>query len=163
MRAYRPSIDRFVINVRHAGHGALVKLAGAVGVIEPLKGHDDLVVLRLPDGGDEPREAWSRVVHAVGGSLSVEPVMMDETGSPHYPTGRIAVRFKAPPGEGELTTFAERHALRVLSRNKYVPSQVVFEPQDPAACYLPDLVEAVDAEGGVEAAWPETLSEYRRV
>jgi hypothetical protein len=102
-------------------------------------------------------------VDAVGGSLAVEPVMVDEAGSLHYPTGRIAVRFKAPPGERELTRFAERYALHVLARNKYVPSQVVFEPQDPTARYLPDLVDAVDAEGGVEAAWPETLSEYRRV
>ena len=51
MRAYRPSIDWFVIKVRQADHSTVAKLAGALGVIEPLKGHDDLVVLRLPDGG----------------------------------------------------------------------------------------------------------------
>ena len=92
---------------------------------------------------------------------SVQPVLIDEAGEPHYPTGEISVRFKAAPDDEGLRRFAADHGLRLLRRNQFVREQVVFKPLDSSS-YLPDLVQAIEREGVAKAVWANTLSHYQR-
>ena len=90
----------------------------------------------------------------------VDPVLLDEYGEAHYPTGEVTVRFKQPPTHEFLDRFAGVHGLEVRSRNQYVPAQVAFTIT--AHRCLPELLEALAPDDNVAAVWANTKSRYRR-
>lgn len=66
------------------------------------------------------------------------------------------------PGDEELRRFAAGHGLRLLRRNELVRQQAVFRPLGAYASTLPELVQALERESGIRAAWLNTLSQYHR-
>jgi hypothetical protein len=133
-----------------------------MGSVEDLEAHGGMMVLNLREGPEDPRDAWRRVCEALGSEIRIEPALMDANGEAHYPTGRIAVRFRETPSDTEIERFATEHGLQVHARNRYVPVQVEFEPLEPGRQYLPDVLEEIEVSRGVHAAWAQTLSRYRR-
>ena len=132
----------------------------------------DRVVVPAKDGGLEvrsvkaargdPREAWQRVLDDDEDAAWAAPVRVDEEGRDMLPTGELTARFAKAPSDDDLDEFARRNGLAVRSRNEFVPSQVVFVPEDPRGTYLPEACERLVAEPEVVSAWPNTRSRYER-
>lgn len=157
-----PSRDTFVIHpTSESGIAEIKKRLHQLGSTEIIEGPDAGVILRLEQPGEEPRFTWQAIRDAVGENIGVHPVLLDSGGDPHYPTGRINVRFSRAPDEAEVEHFARTHNLTGASKNKYIPSQFVFEPREKR--YLPDVLKQIRSEESVTAAWADTLSQYRRV
>jgi hypothetical protein len=154
-----PSNHLFVVRLRPEDRSASKRLE-TLGRVQPLEGTDALL-LSLPADSKEPR-SWRQAQEAVGTAGTVQPVLLDEEGEPHYPTGEISVRFKNALEDDELRRFAARHELRLLRRNEFVPQQAVFQPLDGSGSYLPEIVEKLEGEDAIRAAWANTLSRYQR-
>ena len=153
-----PSSHLFVVHAQD--RNAAAQRLSVLGQVQPLAGAGALL-LTLPAVGDA-RSVWSRAREAIGPAGTVQPVLLDEDGGPHYPTGEVSVRFLEAPDEEELRRFAARHGLRLVRRNEFVPQQAVFQPLDSSGSYLPELVEKLEGEEGTRAAWANTLSQYQR-
>jgi hypothetical protein len=161
MSERQPSQDLFVVrpddrNDRRAIEDRVREIAS----VESLPGHEDLLLLRIRDLGSKPKDTWTRLHDALG-DLHVAPAILDERGAVSYPTGRVAVRFKHAPKSNDLERFADKRNLKLVTVNKYVAEQAVFEPQGSGA-YLPDVVKSVEADADVDTAWAESLSGYKR-
>jgi hypothetical protein len=164
MEREEPSRDTFVIHAAsRSGIADLKKRLYQLGSLEIMDGPKAGVVLHLQQPEEEPRFAWQAVRDAVGENIGVHPVLLDSEGDPHYPTGRITVRFSRTPDEGEVEDFARAHDLETRSKNKYIPSQFVFEPRESSHRYLPDVLDQIRSAESVKAAWADTLSQYKRV
>lgn len=159
-----PSHDTFVVHATdQSSMDDLKKRLNQLGSIEVMNGLEKGVILRLPDADQKPRYNWQAIRNLVGEDVGVHPVLLDPGGGPHYPTGRITVRFQHTPNEAEVEQFARAHNLETKSKNKFIPSQFIFEPNESANRYLPDVLDQVRAEESVKAAWANTLSQYERV
>lgn len=156
-----PSEDCFVINVDPAAARAVCEELAGLGAVEALEG-SDLVLLELGRPAADLRAAWQRIVEGSRAAEWVAPLLLDESGEPHYPTGEVSVRFPEPRSDDELARFGATHGLRLRHRNEFVPEQAVFEPVDPRRTFLPDLVRSLGDEAGVAAVWANTTSRYRR-
>lgn len=164
MEHEEPSRDTFVIrpgsSVRIAD---LKKHLDQLGSTEIMGSPGSTVILRLDQPKQEPRFAWEAIKNAVGQDTGVHPVLLDSGGDLHYPTGRITVRFSRTPDEAEVEDFARAHNLETRSKNKYIPSQFVFEPRESSNRYLPDVLDQIRSADSVKAAWADTLSQYKQV
>ncbi|HEX2223202.1 MAG TPA: hypothetical protein VHN15_03230 [Thermoanaerobaculia bacterium] len=155
-----PSDHLFVIDAPR--EPAAERLA-SLGTVEPLEGNDRLLVLSVPSGAEGDAETrWAQARELLGDLGTVQPVLLDETGEAHFPTGEIAVRFHEAPPDERLQELAAEHGLRLRDRNEYVPQQAVFRPADPTASYLPKVVRELAQTQDVKAAWANTLSRFRR-
>ncbi|HEX3553377.1 MAG TPA: hypothetical protein VIA62_09110 [Thermoanaerobaculia bacterium] len=155
-----PSDRVFIVRVSPKDQAAASRRLAPLGCLQPLDGSDALLLsLRVPA---PCRSAWHRAQEILGGTGSVQPVLIDETGEHHYPTGEISVRFRAVPDENGLRRFAADHGLRLLRRNEFVREQAAFQPLDGTEGYLPDLVQQIEREGIAKAVWANTLSHYQR-
>jgi hypothetical protein len=164
MEHEEPSRDTFVIHPVSSTHIAdLKKRLDHFGSTKILDSPESTVVLRLDQPKQEPRFAWEAIKNAVGQDTGVHPVLLDSGGDPHYPTGRITVRFSRTPDEAEVEDFARAHNLETRSKNKYIPSQFVFEPRESSNRYLPDVLDQIRSADSVKAAWADTLSQYKQV
>jgi hypothetical protein len=155
-----PSNHLFVVRTRPEDRSASERLE-TLGRVQTLEGTDALL-LSLPADSKEPRSAWRQAQEAVGDAGTVQPVLLDEEGEPHYPTGEISVRFKDALADDELRRFAARNNLQLLRRNEFVPQQAVFQPLDGSGSYLPEIVERLAEEDRIRAVWANTLSRYQR-
>ena len=117
-------------------------------------------VLRVDDSGDA-RSNWKRVLEDPQVEWAA-PVLEGPDGSAHLPTGEVTVRFEESPTLAQLRTFAEDHGLVLKRQNDLAPQQAVFAPQRLAETFLPDLIDNLEKARGVETAWANTLSRYRR-
>ena len=135
---------------------------GQLGEVVELSG-SDLLLLRLNKGSASAKAAWERIRKKLGEGESVQPVLLDESGSPQYPTGEVVIRFREAPSAARLKEFAEAHGLRLRGRNEYVPQQAIFELSEEAGSYLPKVVEEVAGEEDVERAWANTLAHFERL
>jgi hypothetical protein len=133
---------------RLARHGEVERVPGAGGI-----------VVHLHSAASDLKTVSRAIEKELGEGTEVDPILLDETGEAHYPTGEVTVRFRQGPESAELAEFARRHGLQFRSRNKYVPAQVVFAA--PRA-YLPELLDSLNQAGNVAAAWANTISRYRR-
>src|SRR3989304_2426745 len=89
-----PSAERFVVHVREKRKlDEVERLANKLGTVEILRGRKDVRVIRLRGPAAEPRAAWENVRRLLGTDVAVDPVFVDDQGQPHYPTGRITIRF----------------------------------------------------------------------
>jgi hypothetical protein len=159
---YVPSADLFVVRPGEGKRNSLDGRLAALGEAEELKGGEALV-LRVASSSTDAKAAWRRVHKSVGAAATIQPVLLDQEGEPHYPTGEISVRFHQTPSDQELQKFAAAHGLRLRGRNEFVPQQAVFQPSDPAKIYLPDLVDEIASATGTREVWANTLSHYRRI
>lgn len=141
----------------------LAARAPEIASTESLPGAGDACLVSLTAPEDEPREAWRRLQDLIGEEARVDPVLVDEEGHHHFPTGTIQVRFLESPSDEDLESFARTHHLRLIARNKYEPAQSSFERTDPGEAFLPDRVREVAASPEVETAWEEARAHYRRL
>jgi hypothetical protein len=155
-----PDNHLFVIHVSAEDRSAVTQRLTVWGSLRPLNGTDTLL-FSVP-ATSNVRIAWNQAQEIVGTAGSVQPVLLDEDGEPHYPTGEISVRFRDTLGDEELQSFAARHDLRLLRRNELVPQQAVFQPLDASGSYLPELVQRLEREKRTLSAWANTLSRYQR-
>jgi hypothetical protein len=118
-------------------------------------------VLQVADDGQGARAHWTRILEDPQVEWAA-PVLEGPDGSAHLPTGEVTVRFERAPTDVELAAFAVAHSLVLRRRSELAPLQAVFAPLRLADTYLPDLVDSLDKASGVETAWANTLSRYRR-
>jgi hypothetical protein len=154
-----PSNHLFVVRTGPEDRPSVSRRLVTLGCVEPLEGTDALLLSLTTDRG----ESWRRAQDIVGETGTVQPVLVDEEGEAHYPTGEISIRFGEPLGDDELRRFAARHDLRLLRRNEFVPQQAVFQPLDGPASYLPEVVKKIERQGAAKAVWANTLSRYQRL
>ena len=144
---------------------AVVEKLEKLGSVEPLPARPDTLHLRLKTAVGKaaaPKTVWKRIQKIAGDGAQVIPVLVGEGNESRYPVGTIVVRFKAPPSERELAQLADDYGLKLEARNKYVPAQASFTAAAPDQQYLPDVLKKVNKQHDIVAAWPETLSKYRR-
>ena len=156
-----PSPTALVVKPGAEPSAEVVDRLASLGTVRPIPG-TERVVLEVAGAAGSARELWRRVLDAVDRIRWAAPVVVDETGATHLPTGEVSVRFRRAPSAGELKRFASAHRVRVRKRNEFVREQVTVGPLDERECYLPELVEEISAEDGVLAAWADTMSEFRR-
>jgi hypothetical protein len=155
-----PSDHLFVVDA-HDRESAMQRLA-ALGRVKPLEGSERLLLSISVDAGDSETR-WARVQELLGDLGTVQPVLLDELGGSHFPTGEISVRFQEVPPDSWLQEFAAEHGLRLRDRNEFVPQQAVFRPTYPSASYLPKLVQELADTKDTKAVWANTLTHFRRV
>jgi hypothetical protein len=156
-----PSDHLFVVDVPRSRDSAERRLA-PLGSVEPLEGSDRLLLLSIPAAAGDPETRWARAQELLGELGTVQPVLLDELGEAHYPTGEISIRFHQAPPDDRLRQFAAEHGLRLRDRNEFVPQQAVFRPANPAANYLPRLVQELAETADAKAVWANTLTRFRR-
>ncbi|MEX2303504.1 MAG: hypothetical protein WD733_21360 [Bryobacterales bacterium] len=153
-----PSSDTFLVRVSAGHEESAAKRLAALGTIQDA-GDAGVVVQLNGSGASDPKSVWAELQKQVD-DAEVDPILLDETGVPHFPTGEVTVRFKHAPSDEFLSGFADKHGLKVRSRNEFVPAQVAF--QVTTRGYLPDLVESLRPAENVASAWANTKSYYRR-
>src|SRR5689334_6098445 len=136
-----PSDQLFVVDVDPRERSEAIQRLAPLGNVKPLEGSERLLLLTIAAGSQDAESAWSRGHELLGDLGNVHPVLLDELGEPHFPTGEISVRFHEVPPDDRLQEFAAEHGLRLRNRNEYVPQQAVFCPVDSSASYLPKLVQ----------------------
>ncbi len=156
----RPSSEEFVLRAA-PGEKATLARAKRLGPVERLGSARDLCLLIVPQQAT-PEASWAAVSEAMGGDVALFPVLYDRDGAPHYPNGEVTVRFAAAQSDADITKFCAAHRLRLVRRNAFVAQQFVCEALAAAAEFLPDLVTRLAAQPGVQRAWANTLSNYRR-
>jgi hypothetical protein len=156
-----PSGDRFVVRVEPEDAPSLSRRLEELGSVEALDG-TDLLLLHVSEPAADPRRVWERILDRADGAAWVAPVLIDEHGQPHLPTGEVSARFDRAPSEDDLQAFAGSHGLELRSRNEYVKEQATFRLARPRSTYLPDLVQSIGTEQGVRTAWANTLTLFRR-
>jgi hypothetical protein len=154
----QPSPNTFFVGPEAVRRKDAMEQLHALGSVEKLEGAEGLL-LHVDAEDQNPRAVWNKLRERLSGG-GVLPVMLDETGELHLPTGEVTVRFTAPPSDEDLRLFAKAHGLELRQRNKYQPAQASFVVPD--AEYLPDVIEAIQPEKNVAAAWANTKSRYRR-
>ncbi|HVJ73349.1 MAG TPA: hypothetical protein VNB03_04910 [Casimicrobiaceae bacterium] len=160
METLDPSPNEFVVRHRRAPSRvrAGADAAGAWTLVDPASG---TYLLRTTTRND-PRGAWEAAVRSVHADDVVLPVLRDQDGVAHYPTGEVTVRFEVAPSNADLDAFARAQRLRLKRRNAFESQQAVFEPADTPRDYLPDVVARVAKASGVLRAWANTASHYTR-
>jgi hypothetical protein len=157
-----PSNHLFVINAAPADQEAARRRLASLGEVRPLEGSRDLLLLSVPPGILSAESAWSRARELLGSTGTVQPVLIDELGEHHFPTGEISVRFHQSLAEKELSRFAKDHGLRLRSRNQFIPQQAIFHPVDVSRSYIPELVEKIAEDKDIKAVWANTLTRFQR-
>jgi len=154
-----PSSDTFLVRMAAGLKEPTAKRLSALGRLEDT-GEDGDMVMRLSGGDSGNAKSVWKALQKKAGKAEIDPVLFDETGKPHFPTGEVTIRFKERPTDAFLARFAKNHGLKVRSRNEYVPAQVAF--QVAKRSYLPELIEALIPAENVVNAWANTKSRYRR-
>jgi hypothetical protein len=157
-----PSDHLFVVDIGSQERDQAVQRLAPLGTVKSLEGSDRLLLLTIAPGSLDAESAWSRARELLGDLGSVHPVLLDELGEPHFPTGEISVRFHEVPPDDRLQEFAAEHGLRLRDRNEYVPQQAVFRPVDSSASYLPKLVQELADTKDTKAVWANTLTRFQR-
>jgi hypothetical protein len=157
-----PSDHLFVVDIGSQERDQAVQRLAPLGTVKPLEGSERLLLLTIAPGSLDAESAWSRGRELLGDLGSVHPVLLDELGEPHFPTGEISVRFHEVPPDDRLQEFAAEHGLRLRDRNEYVPQQAVFRPVDSSASYLPKLVQELADTKDTKAVWANTLTRFQR-
>lgn len=156
-----PSSNRFIIRLGTADKDEVMPRLASLGHVEELPDGDEMLLLHIDENADA-KEVWERARDAVGPNGFVEPVLYDERGNPHYPTGEVSVRFYKPLSDEQLRRFAADNSLRLRNRNEFVPEQAVFTPITPEEIYIPDLVNRIANSEVAKIVWANTFSRFER-
>ncbi|MBL8229752.1 MAG: hypothetical protein JNL98_14785 [Bryobacterales bacterium] len=154
-----PSREMFLVRTGSSALADARKKLARMGRLEDAQQAGGIVIRLDHKGTADPRHIWQQI-QSEAGEVPVDPVLLDEAGGVHYPTGEVVIRFKEPPSDAFLAGFAKKFGLTVRQRNAYVPSQIAFHVVQHG--YLPDLVESVEAIEEVQSAWANTKSHYQR-
>lgn len=154
-----PARDEFVLRAL-ASREEVFALARRLGSVERIASAPELCLLRLTPEKTS-RETWQAATRALA-DAALLPVLYDQDGMPHYPTGEVTIRFELAPSDSELRSFCDTHGLRLLRRNEYAEQQIVCEPLEAVHQFLPDLVAHLGSQPRVRRAWANTLSRFRR-
>jgi hypothetical protein len=157
-----PSSNLFVVRPLDNQKSAVADNLESVGTVEEL-GSEELLLLQTRQTPANAEAAWRDVREALNETGNVQPVLLDETGESHYPTGEVTVRFHKAQTDEELQRFASKNNLRLRHRNQFMPQQIVFDVVDANERYLPKIVEEVAEQDEVKNAWANTLSRYKRI
>ena len=157
-----PSSDRFIVHLGTANKETVLPRLADLGHVEEISDSDEMFLLRIEEGTSDAKEIWERARDVVGPDGFVEPVLYDERGNPHYPTGEVSVRFYEPLSDEQLRRFAADNRLRLRNRNEFVPEQAVFTPLTPDEIYIPDLLERIANSEVAKIVWANTLSRFQR-
>ncbi|MDQ3651339.1 MAG: hypothetical protein M3458_13905 [Acidobacteriota bacterium] len=157
----KPSKNLFVVHTKHDREKIQDKLE-KLGEVEKLKGSDNILLLHLSQKTPDAKAAWELIRQKLGEEEIVHPVLLDDSGSPQYPTGEICVRFQSSPSDAQLKRFAASHGLRLHSRNEFMPQQAIFESLKPGEQYVTELVQEIAGEKNIQLAWVNTLSRFDR-
>jgi hypothetical protein len=155
-----PSNHLFVIDIPRDRESVARRLT-PLGNITPIEGSDRLL-LSIPADSGNPETRWAQAQELLGELGTVQPLLLDELGEAHFPTGEISVRFHEAPPDDRLEEFAAEHGLRLRDRNELVPQQAVFRPAVPSSSYLPRLVQELAQMEVIKAVWANTLIRFRR-
>ena len=155
-----PSPNEFVVSLSEGG--VEEALASDPSELKPGPMLDDETFIVESPSSDDPRSTWQLLVDRFGSATFVSPVVVDDGSVPSYPTGDVTVRFQKPISDTDLEAFAASNGLELKGRNEFVAEQASFRPQDRRGTYLPDLVEQLEADDSVGAAWLNTRSIYKR-
>jgi hypothetical protein len=153
-----PSADTFLVRTPKGGSEASSKRLASLGKVEPAESAGGVIV-HLNSAAMDHKAAWQKLQDEVGEG-EVDPVLLDESGEPHYPTGDVTVRFEKAPTPEFLASFTKKYGLEVRSQNKYVAEQLAFTPAGRR--YLPELLDEIKQADNVASAWANTISPYRR-
>lgn len=155
-----PSDHLLVISTEPSRQSEAAQRLSGLGTIKPLEGNPRLLLLTIPEHLD-PESAWNRAAALLGDLGSVQPVLLDEIGELHLPTGEISIRFSEVPADDRLRSFAAEHELHLRNRNEFVPQQAVFRPA-AAVVYLPRLLRELSQAKEAIAVWANTLTRFQR-
>ena len=108
------------------------------------------------------RSGWQALQAQLSPNFLAIPVLDDGQGGERFPTGRISVRFRSPVTDVQLVSFQRSAELVLVHRTKRTDRQAVFRPERPGQSYLPELVDELNAREGVDLAWLDAESAYRR-
>jgi hypothetical protein len=158
------SPSKFVVSIPHSPEAReRRKQLDSLGTVEPIPGYPDRFLLHLSNPTDDPKTNWQIVRDALAEGVSVEPVFIDQSASPRYATGTVTVRFENAPSESELRRLESACGVRVKTRNKYVPSQVTFQPAEPTSQFLPEIIDEIERSvPEAKSVWADTVSQYHR-
>jgi hypothetical protein len=163
--AHTPSAELFVVQGVHEVSDTTADRLQHLGTVEEVQADSPSWLLRVGRVAPDSRGAWAWLRQRLAEVLQplfAEPVLLDEKGEPHLPTGEVTLRFQDVPSDADLAAFAEANGLRLLARNPYVLEKAVYLLADPASTYIPDLVVQLRKQRGVASAWANTRSRYRR-
>jgi hypothetical protein len=156
-----PSHHLFVVDI-FRDRESVVNHLSSLGDVTPLEGSNRLLLLSIPAEACNPETRWAHVRELLGELGTVQPVLLDDFGDAHVPTGEISVRFHEAPPDDRLEEFAAEHGLRLRNRNEFVPQQAVFRPASPSTSYLPRLVQELAQTKDTKAVWANTLTRFHR-
>lgn len=97
-----------------------------------------------------------------GETFQVLAVLDAEDGSERYPTGAVVVRFAQPIDDDALQAFARRAGVKLARKTKFTDRQAVFSVPARGAASSADALGRVAGAPGVERAWLEAESAYKR-
>ena len=154
-----PSANTFLVRTDAGRRQSASTRLAELGQLENAEQAGGLVIHLKEGGAGDPKAAW-RKLQDEADDLEVDPVLLDETGQQHFPTGEVTVRFKERQTDASLAKFAAKHGLQGGARNEYVPAQVVF--RIAGRRYLPEVLESLVPSEDVASAWANTQSRYQR-
>src|SRR5262245_8169545 len=125
-----PSGDQFVVRAEPEDAPSLSRRLEELGSVETLDG-TDLLLLHVGEPAADPRRVWKRTLDRADRAEWVAPVLIDEQGHPHLPTGEVSARFYHASSQDDLQAFAGSHGLELRSRNEYVKEQATFRLARP--------------------------------
>lgn len=158
-----PSADLFIIHADDGNKDEVSRRLASLGIVQDLKGSDAQLLHFVGEKPEDSRTAWKHAQAKLGHIGNIQPVLFDERGDPHYPTGEVSVRFDKPLSDEQLQRFATDYQLRLRRRNEYVPEQAVFYPAEPEKSYIPDLVQKIADAKDAKVVWANTSSHYERL
>jgi hypothetical protein len=151
-----PDPELFVVYFDPKDKAEVSQLLAPLGSLEELD--ENNLLLRVNTKASSPETQWRELTKLVGSLATVQPVLTDEKGQTHLPTGDLTVRFPKKPTAKQLKDFAAKYGLQLRDRNEFVPEQVAFKTDS----YLPDVLQQIDTDKDIKTAWPNTRSRYQR-
>jgi hypothetical protein len=163
MGSERTPVEDAVVVVGEISEGLESRIAEASGAkVEHVPGRPDMIVVELPKTAKDSRAARQRLGQLLHGRAMIEPVLTDETGARLFPTGCIRVNFHEPQPEEMLKSFAKRHNIRFLSRNRWQEKLADFSSMPEDKRSVIDIAKEVAKDETVEAAWPDVVGSFKR-
>ncbi len=154
-----------VWSVRYAepARTAIRDALGAFGDLHEIA-NQRLFIVKLADKKkrDELLESIQRLLDE-GAIEFFTPVLRDPASDlRRILTDEICVRFKKVPSAGELKIFEKRYGVTVARQNEFAPAQFIVKVNEPEGLRTLEVANQIEADGEVEFAAPNFLSEYRR-
>ncbi len=161
-----PIADFFVIPGYPNDKAIIAKALNSLATVERIA-HYDLLLLTMHKPSTDPRTVWHELIdqlmNRIGPQYLPIPIIQDELGVLHYPTGEITLRFQRSLSDQEVQNFCNEHGFCFRRRNEFVPEQIVCQAGQLGPSYLPDLIEQASSLPLVATIWLNTISTFERI